>query len=112
MGETLDLLVQAVASLLRRPLDGGTVRVALGVPCRLSESRSAATWSVGILSAMYTGAIRAWTALSSGPAMSCRPLADLLGASGGLYVDVCHPGARVCSELLFSVVTRSRGPVS
>jgi hypothetical protein len=31
-GETLDLLVQAVVSLLRRSLGGGAVRVARGVP--------------------------------------------------------------------------------
>jgi hypothetical protein len=76
-GETLDLLVQAVASLLRRSLGGGAVRVARGVPFWPLEPRSAATWSVGVLSAMYTGANLAWTALSLGLVTSCSSLADL-----------------------------------
>jgi hypothetical protein len=105
-------LVQAVASLLCRPLRGGVVQVARGVPCRLSESRLPATWSVGILSAMYSSANLAWTTISLGPITSCRSLADLLGVLGGLYVDVCHPEARVYFELLFSEVTRSQCPVS
>jgi hypothetical protein len=48
------MLGQAVAALLCRPLHGGTIRVAHGVPCRLLGSRLATTWSVGILGAMYT----------------------------------------------------------
>jgi hypothetical protein len=67
---------QAVAALLRRSLHGGDVRVARGVPYRLSESRSAATWSMGILGAMYIAADISWTTLSSGLVWSCSLLAD------------------------------------
>jgi hypothetical protein len=62
-------LGQAVAAFLGRLLHGGTVRVARGVPCRLSESRLAATWSVGVLGAMYTDIDTSWTTLSSGSSL-------------------------------------------
>jgi hypothetical protein len=67
---------QAVAAILHRPLHGGTVRVAHGVPFRLSESRLAATWSVGVLGAMYTVVDSSRTMLSAGPARSCSSLAN------------------------------------
>jgi hypothetical protein len=40
------------------------------------------------------------------------PLTDLLGAMGGPYVDVCHPGDWVAPTSLVSAVMRPRGPVS
>ena len=65
---------------------------------------------------MYTGFDYAWTAQSSGSVRSCHPFANLLGAMGGLYVDVCHdvchPGTWVGPIRFASVVTRFRGPVS
>jgi hypothetical protein len=76
-GETLDYFGQAVAALLRRLLLGGAVRVAFGVPCWLSESKSAATWSVGVLGAMYTVVDTSWTTLPQGQVWSCSLLADL-----------------------------------
>jgi hypothetical protein len=91
---------QAVAAFLRRSLHGGAVRVACGVPWRLSGSRSTATWSVGILGAMYTVVNISWTTLSSGLVRSCSSLADSLG---GLYVDACYPGVSVCFELLLQL---------
>jgi hypothetical protein len=81
-------MVQAVSSLWRRPLLGGTVRVALGVLWRQSQPRLIANWSVGVSGAMYTGINISWAMPSSGPVRSCCSLADLW-RYGGLYVDLC-----------------------
>jgi hypothetical protein len=61
----------------------------------------ATTWSLGVLNAMYTSADVFWMTLSSRPARSCCPLADLRNAMGGPHINVCRPGARVSSKLSY-----------
>jgi hypothetical protein len=97
---------------LRRPLHGGTVQVAHGVPFRLSELRWAATWSVGVLGAMYTVVDYSRTMLPSGPARSCRSLANSSWRFGWAVRRRVPSWFGFLSSCSASAVTRFRGPVS
>jgi hypothetical protein len=94
------VLGQAVQALLRRPLYGGVVRVARGFPFWLSESRSAPTWSVASwvqCTLPPTSLGRCFPEVWSGPA------AHSPTSLGGMYVDACYPGVRVCFEWLLQL---------
>jgi hypothetical protein len=110
-GENLYLWVRQWR-LLHRPLHGGTLQVAHRVLYRLSESRLVATWSLGVLGAMYNVVDTSRMTLSAGPARSCRSLANSSWRFGW-DVRRCVPSwLGFASSCFASAVTRFRGLVS